>query len=320
MANTNFIDLENLNYCGQEAQEIFSKDIYSLDLNGYGITLMDNVKGKMKIYTGEVGSVWQEYTCPFTPDGDVALNEGYIEPVTIKVNMENCYDAFWNTYLVEQTRINLDGGIPQTFFDWFFNNKLRAEMSKEYQEIFWKGDISGSTLPDYLQVTDGVETIITAETGATSVSGDSFTIDNIVAQVEGVIEAGLETMAEENISGDDFKLFMNKHDVRLLKIALGKDCSCNLSTSIFRNYALEGDRVYVMGFEVIPTEMDKNFILFGPAKNLILGYDTFDSHLEYRILDMKESTGDNMFRVIAISNIAVGVVFPELFSYMDARS
>ena len=319
MANK-MIDFDNINYCGQEAQEIFSKDIYTLDINGYGITLMDNVKGKTKLYTGEIGSVWQEYTCPFTPDGNVALAEQFIEPVAIKVNLEECYDAFWPTYLVEQTKINLDGGIPQTFFEWFFNNKLRAEMAKEYQEIFWKGDTGNTELADYLQVTDGVEAVITAETGATDVSGDTFTVDNIVEQVEGVIAAGLETMAEENISGDDFKVFMNKNDVRLLKIALGKDCTCNLSTSIFRNYALEGDRVYIMGFEVIPTEQDKNFILFGPAKNLILGYDTFDSHLEYRILDMKENTGDNMFRVIAISNIAVGVVYPELFSYMDARA
>lgn len=51
----------------------------------------------------------------------------------------------------------------------------------------------------------------------------------------------------------------------------------------------------------------------GPAKNLVLGYDTFDSHIEYRVIDMKETTGDNEFRVIAISNIAVGIVLPELF-------
>lgn len=318
MANK-MIDFDNITYNGQEAQDIFSKDVYGLDIRNYGITLMDGVKGKMKIYTGEVGSVWQPYTCPFTPDGDVALNEAFIEPVAIKVNLEECYDAFWPTYLVEQTRINLDGGIPQTFFDWFFNNKLREEMSKEYQQIFWKGNTGNTKLPEYLQVTDGVEALIGAETGATSVSGDVFTIDNIVEQVEGVIAAGLEKIASEGVSGDDFKLFLNKNDVRLLKIALGKNCSCNLSTSIFKNYALEGDRVYVMGFEVIPTEMDRNFVIFGPAKNLVLGFDTFDSHLEYRILDMKEHSGDNMFRVIAISNIAVGIVFPELFTYMDAR-
>ena len=35
---SNFIDLSNLTYCGKEAQEIFSKDIYDIDLRQYGIT------------------------------------------------------------------------------------------------------------------------------------------------------------------------------------------------------------------------------------------------------------------------------------------
>lgn len=315
----NFIDLSNLQYCGKEAQEIYSKDMYSLDLRSYGITLMDNVKGKMKIHTGDIGTLWQPYTCPFTPDGEVTLGESYIEPVAIKINLENCYDSFWPTYLVEQTSISLDGGIPRSFFEWFFEDKLRPEMAREYQEIFWKGDTGNTSAADYLQVTDGVEAIITAS-DASEVSGGTLTVDNILSMVEGVIADGLETIASENISGDDFKVFMNKNDVRLLKIALGKDCSCNASTSIFKNYAIEADKLYVMGFEVVSTEQDANFILFGPAKNLILGFDTFDSHLEYRILDMKEHSGDNTFRVIAISNIAIGVVFPELFSYMDGRA
>lgn len=57
-------------------------------------------------------------------------------------------------------------------------------------------------------------------------------------------------------------------------------------------------------------------VIVGPAKNLVLGFDTFDSHVEYKIIDMRETTGDNMFRVIALSNIAVGIVYPSLFTYM----
>ena len=34
--------------------------------------------------------------------------------------------------------------------------------------------------------------------------------------------------------------------------------------------------------------------------------------------DMRETTGDNMFRVLAISNIAVGIVFPEGFVFAKA--
>ena len=57
-------------------------------------------------------------------------------------------------------------------------------------------------------------------------------------------------------------------------------------------------------------------IIFGPAANLVLGFDTYDSHVEYKIIDMRDTTGDNAFRVIALSNIAVGIVLPTLFTYM----
>lgn len=311
----NFIDASNLTYCGKEAQELFTKDIYALDLRGYGITLMDNVKGKMKLYSAEMGEAWQAYTCPFTPNGEVSLSEDYIEPVAIKVNMENCYDTFWNTYLVEQTSITLNGGVPATFGEWFFD-RLRKEMAKEYQEIFFQGDTGRTgTTKAYLKVTDGIEVQLEGNSGVTKVTGSSFTVNNIIAQVEAAVMAGLDNAAAGGVSTDNYKILLNKNDVRLLMIALGKDCSCNLTNSAFKNYAMEGDRLFVMGFEVVPTEQTMSTVIFGPIANLVLGFDTFDSHLEYRFIDMRETTGENMFRILAISNIAVGIIYPELFIY-----
>ena len=51
----NFIDVSSLTYSGKEAQEIFAKDIYDIDLRNYGVTYMDGVKGKTKIYSGDMG-------------------------------------------------------------------------------------------------------------------------------------------------------------------------------------------------------------------------------------------------------------------------
>lgn len=318
MAISNFIDLSGLTYCGKEAQDIFAQDIYDIDLRQYGVTFMENVKGKMKMYSGEIGDVWQLYTCPFTPAGEASLAEAYIEPAAIKVNQENCYDVFWNTFLVDQTEISLRGGIPQTFAEWYFS-KLRKKMSAEYQEIFWKGDedYSGATKP-YIKATDGVEKII-KESDAASVSGANLTVDNIIAQVEAVVMKGLEQAADAEVDTEGFKIFMNHNDVRLLEVALGKECCPNSTTAVFANYARENGRIFVMGFEVVPTMQSRNFILFGPARNLVLGYDTYDSHLEYKLIDMRETTGDNAFRVIAISNIAVGVIVPELFAYSEGE-
>ena len=309
----NFIDLSGLTYCGKEAQEIFSKDIYDIDLRQYGITFMDGVKGKMKIYTGEIGDAWQLYTCPFTPSGATSLAEAYIEPAAIKVNQENCYDTFWNTFLVDQTEISLRGGIPQTFGEWYFG-KLRQKMAKEYQEIFWGGDTGRTaTTKTYLKAVDGIEKQLSENTGVTKVSGASFTVDNAIAQVEAIIMKGIEVAGDAEVDTEGYKLFMNHADARILEVALGKLCCGNLTNQIFGNYARENGRIFVMGYEIVPSMISKGKMVFGPARNLVLGYDTFDSHIEYKLIDLRNSTGDNMFRVLAISNIAVGIIMPELF-------
>lgn len=311
----NFIDVSGLTYCGKEYQNIFARDMYTLDLRNYGITLMDGVKGKMKLYTGEIGDVWQAYSCPFTPQGAASLAESFIEPVAIKSNLENCYDTFWNTFLVEQTSISLNGGIPQTFAAWFFD-KYRQKMAREYEEIFWQGDTARTaTTKAYLKVTDGVEKQLSGNSAVTSVSLTAFTVDNILAQVETVISSGLSVANDAEVDTGRYKVLMNKADVDLLKMALGKVC-CPNNNSIFSNYAKGADGgVIILGYEVIPTMQSRNTIIFGDPRNLVLGFDTFDSHLTWKLIDLRDTTGDNMFRIIAISNIAVGVVFPEGMVY-----
>lgn len=311
----NFIDLTGLTYCGKEAQEIFSKDIYDIDLRQYGITFMDGVKGKMKIYTGEIGDAWQLYTCPFTPAGSASLAEAFIEPAAIKVNQENCYDTFWNTFLVDQTEISLRGGIPQAFGDWYFG-KLRQKMAKEYQEIFWQGDTAHTASTKvYLKTVDGVEKKLSALPSGNTVELSALTVDNVIAQLESVIAKGIDVANAAEVDTENYKVFMNHSDLRVLEVALGKVCCPNSVNAVFANYARENGRIYVMGYEIVPTMQSRNTIIFGPAKNLVLGYDTFDSHIEYKLIDLRETTGDNMFRVLAISNIAVGIIMPELFVY-----
>lgn len=314
----NFIDLSNITYCGKEAQEIFSKDIYDIDLRQYGITFMDGVKGKMKIYTGEIGDAWQLYTCPFTPAGSASLAESFIEPSAIKVNQENCYDTFWNTFLVDQTEISLRGGVPQTFGDWYFA-KLRAKMAKEYQEIFWQGDTARTTsTKTYLKAVDGVEKKLNALPAGNKVTLSALTVDNVIAQLEAVIMKGIDVANAAEVDTEGYKVFMNHADLRVLEVALGKVCCPNSVNAVFANYARQDGRIFVMGYEIVPTMQSRNSIIFGPARNLVLGYDTFDSHLEYKLIDLRDTTGDNMFRVLAISNIAVGIIMPDLFVYAKA--
>ena len=299
----NFAELGNINYCGKEAQEIFVKDLYESDLKGYGIRYMSGVKGKTQLMSGEVGDLFQAYSCPFTPSGEVTLSEQFIEPVAIKVNLEECYDAFWNSFLVEQTEIFLNGGIPSTFYEWFFNNVLAKKLRKEYEEIFFNGAKGKS---GYLGLADGIVKKVNDAENSVKVAGATLTTANILGKIGEVADAinGLDA----EVGG--YKIFINHMDYRKLMTALGNESP--LTTAVWANFAKQGEKVYAFGYEVVPCRIEKNTILASHPMNLILGYDIENGDIQYKIVDMRESTLENMFRVGVITNIAVGVVYPEL--------
>ena len=299
----NFADLGNITYVGKEAQEIFVKDLYESNLKGYGIRYMSGVKGKTQLMSGEVGDLFQAYSCPFTPSGEVTLSEQFIEPVAIKVNLEECYDAFWNSFLVEQTEISLNGGIPSTFYDWFFNNVLAKKLRKEYEEIFFNGQKGNG---GYLGLTDGIVKKVNDAENSVKVSGATLTTANILGIVGEVASAinGLDAEVE------NYKIFINYMDYRKLMTALGNESP--LTTAVWANFAKQGEKVFAYGYEIVPCRIEKNTILASHPMNLVLGYDVENGDIQYKIVDMRESTLENMFRVGVVTNIAVGVVYPEL--------
>lgn len=304
---TNFVDVQNLTYEGEYAKEIFVKNLYESKLKNYGITYMPGVKSKQQLVSGDVSDLFQKFTCPFSPSGDVQLSEKWIEGIPMKVNLEQCYDAFWPTFMAAQTEVSLNGGVPQAFFEWFFNGVLVPELGKEYEQIFWNGDkTSGAT--DTLKIADGLVKQLNADAKVKKVTGAVLTVDNILAQVEAVALKAIEAAGDTDMS--DYKLFINVNDARLLNVALAKEAILN--TQVWANFGREGDKVYAYGFEVVPCMIAKNTMVVAPAKNLVLGYDIADSEISYKMIDMRQTTLDNTFRVGVITNIAIGYVYPEL--------
>lgn len=303
----NFVDVQNLTYEGEYAKEIFIKNLYESKLKSFGITYMPGVKGKQQLVSGNVSDLFQKFTCPFSASGEAVLTEKWIEGVPMKVNMEECYDSYWSTFMAAQTEVSLNGGVPQAFFDWFFNGVLVPELGKEYEQIFWNGDkTSGAT--DTLKIADGLVKQLNADSKVKKVTGVVLTVDNILAQVEAVALKAIEAAGDTDMS--DYKLFINVNDARLLNVALAKEAILN--TQVWANFGREGDKVYAYGFEVVPCMIAKNAMILAPAKNLVLGYDIADSEVSYKMIDMRQTTLDNTFRVGVITNIAIGYVYPEL--------
>lgn len=305
MAIQNFILPENIAYKGKEANEIMSKPIYESDLYSYGVTYRPGVKGKEQLVVGEVSDLFQTYTCAFSPSGEVSLAEQWIEPFTMKINLQECYDKYWPSFMAEETRRAYVGetNIPRTFFQWFFDDMLVKEMKKEYEEIFWNGDKTKSGI---LALGDGVVKKVVESGKAKTVTGATLTVDNILAQVSAVA-----ALADVNVDDADYKIYINKGQMKILKTALGNEKIRD--NYVWSNFTKEGEKVYAYGFEVVPCRIAKDTILLAPSKNLVLGYDLESDQTSFQILDLSQVTGDNEFRVIAMCNMAVGIVYPELF-------
>ena len=268
---------------------------------------MPGVKGKQQLVSGNVSDLFQKFTCPFSASGEAVLTEKWIEGVPMKVNMEECYDSYWSTFMAAQTEVSLNGGVPQAFFDWFFNGVLVPELGKEYEQIFWNGDkTSGAN--DTLKIADGIVKQLNADPKVNKVAGATLTVDNIIAQVEAVALKAMAAASETEM--EDYKLFMNVNDFRLLKVALAKEAI--LGDQVWANFGRDGEKIYAFGFEVVPCLIAKNAMILAPAKNLVLGYDIADSEVSYKMIDMRQTTLDNTFRVGVITNIAIGYVYPEL--------
>lgn len=300
----NFIT-NNVTYAGKEAQEIFVKNIYNSDLKSYGIRYIPGVKGKTQLATGDVKDLFTKYACSFAPNGGVTLNETFIEPVALKVNLEQCYDAFWNSFLSYSTEVSLRGEIPAPFFEWFFNDVLIKELNKEYEDLFFNGDTAytGSTAL-YLKETDGVVKKL-RNGGAKTITGEALTVANILDKI-GEVSAKVDEL-DNDVEG--YKIFLNFKDYRKMLTALGANSP--LTTNVWANFVKDGAKVYAYGLEVVPCRVAENTIIASHPMNLVLGYDAEDSRIEYRIIDMRETNGDNSFRVLVITNIAPGVVYPE---------
>lgn len=304
----NFVDFDPISYTGQSANEILSQDIMTSDVHNLGIQIMGDVKTKRQLVMGEVSDLFKEYTCAFEPNGNVILSEDFIEPTMIRSDLEECYDAFISSFLAEQTEVSLNGGIPSTFSNWFFP-KYRDKLKAEYGEMFWNGDkaYTGAT-KTYLKLVDGVVTKLNAASNTVKVSGAALTVANILGEVEKVANA---IIGMDDINIDNHKIFMNQNDYRKLVSALGANANSPLTNQVWSNFTKEGDKVYAYGFEIVPCAIAKGKMVAANPKNLVLGYDLENGETSYKMIDMRETTLDNSFRLSVITNIAVGVIYPQ---------
>lgn len=307
---------DNITYCGKEATEIWSQQLAVLPLlEQRAVNIMLNVKGKEKVYTGEVATYFRQYQCLFGNTTEASLAENYIVPEKIDLGFEFCMDEFRNTFLNEGIlqSVNRSTTVP-VFSDWFLNKVLEGARIG-YEKLFWQGDTASANVK--LNAVDGIEKKLAADANVIQITGSTITTQNVIAQVEAAVMQAIDAAATAEVSLDTHKVFMNKNDVKYLEIALGNRLYQDLNSEglQFKNWGKSGNYFTVYGFQVMPTEQSRSSIIVAPEKCLTLGTDVFDAHTTIKIVDMMDTNLDDVVRGRIITNLGTAILFPELIAY-----
>ena len=307
---------DNVNYCGKEASEIWSKQLAVLPILAQrAVNIMLNVKGKQKVYTGEVQSYFRQYQCLFANTTEASLAENYIVPEKIDLGFEYCMDEFRDTFLNEGIlqSVNRSTDVP-VFTDWFMA-KVLENARIAYEKLFWQGDTTSQNVK--LNALDGIEKKLAADTNVIQIQGSTITTQNVIAQVEGAVMQAINAAATAEVAIDTHKVFLNKNDVKYLEIALGNTAfkDTNSQYMMFKNWGINNGVINVYGFDVMPTEQSRSSIIVAPEKCLTLGTDVFDAHTQIKVVDMIETTLDDVVRGRVITNLGTAILFPELIAY-----
>lgn len=308
------IKIDNITYVGQEATEIYTQDLFNIDIVAQdAINVLVDVRGKRQLLSGKVKAWFEKYSCAWKNTTESSLSEKWIDTEVIDLGGEFCYGEFFQTFLTESLRVSINHNqeVPP-FTEWLFE-QLRKEMSKAYQELFWRGDTTSPKKE--LKAVDGIEKKLEASAKVEKIQGSAFTTDNILNQVKAAVKKAIDLAGAAEIDTSEHKVYLNWNDYKYLEMALGELCCQVEGDRVFSNYTLSNGQIAIYGMPVVKTMQSPSTVIVAPAKALTLATDIFDSHLTYKVVDMRESNLDDILRWRAISNLGTGILFDDLIVY-----
>lgn len=308
------ITIDNITYVGEQASEIFTQDLFNIDIVAQdAINVLVDVRGKKQLLSGQVRAWFAKYTCAWKNTTEASLAEKWVEATPIDLGGEFCYGEFYGTFLAESLRVSINHNqeVPP-FTEWLFT-QLRKEMSRAYQELFWRGDEDSNDAK--LNAVDGIEKKLEESDDVEKIDGSAFTVDNILNQVKAAVKKAIDLAGAAQIDTAEHKVYLNWNDYKYLEMALGDLCCEVRGDRVFSNFTLSNGQIAIYGMPVVKTMQSPNTVIVAPAKALTLATDIFDSHITYKVVDMRESTLDDILRWRAISNLGTGILFDDLIVY-----
>lgn len=251
---------DNTTFYGKDAEGFFKKVLTS-GIAKNELTLIPNVKSKIKLAYSDLGNILQDDDCSFSSTGEGTLNQKTMEVCPVKVNLEYCVNTFEANYLSLQLRAGSNGEevMPTSYAD-FVVNYVAEKVSADMEKVLFQGDSATASYP--YSLCDGLIKKLKNDGDVIDVSATASVISasNVVGELNRLLSAvPAEVRAQAN-----FKIFVSQ------AIAFAyKQAQASTTGGLF----LVGDKeLNYLGFRLIPTSAlaDKQMIAFNSDKVFFL--------------------------------------------------
>ena len=267
-------------------------------LSTRGVSIETNIKYKRKIKKLTSSGIVQVGGCEFTPTSGMTITEGVLDPQRIKVNESLCFDEFdelWDSE--DMTAGQHAQNVPQELLN-AITEEFTNQVAKEVEEVIWQGeyDATGTTISDLFS---GYEALLEAG-NAVKLTGDTLTTANILTELDKVYAA---LPAGVRKKGKDALVFFVSYKAAALY-------EMNLQAQGM-NTSATGGVMSVYGIELKPVGglSNDNMIVLGARDNFYFGTDLQSDMNEIKLIDMRETTGDDAVRFIMKAKADVTIAF-----------
>jgi hypothetical protein len=251
---------DNTTFYGKDAEGFFKK-VLTTGLAKNELTLVPNVKSKIKLAYSDLGNILQAEDCSFSSTGEGSLNQKTMEVCDLKVNLEYCATTFEANYLSAQLRAgsNNEEVVPTSYAD-FVVNYVAEKVSSDLEKVMFQGNTGTASYP--YSLCDGLIKQLQADGDVVDVSATASAI--VSTNVVGELNRLLNSVAAEVRSAANFKIFVSQ------EIAFAyKQAQASTTGGLF----LVGDKeLNYLGYRLIPTSAltAKQMVAFNSEKVFFL--------------------------------------------------
>lgn len=291
-------------YAGDALQKYILKALIGGEtLSTNGVQVLTGIKYKRYLKKLTSSNIVKAHTCEFDATSGVTISEAYLEPQKIKINESICFDDIYELW----DAANMQAGVnaeqmPQEVVDALTEEYIN-QAAKEVEEAVWQGDATGST-SSIKDLFDGFEKILDdgVPTGQTIAAASALTTSNIVTELNKVYAAlpsGVKKKAKS-----DLVIFLSHAALGLYEM--------NLATQGIRT-SIEGGVPTLYGIELkaVGGLSDDRYMVMGARDNFFVGTDLMSDFNEIKMLDQRETVGDDKINFVMKAKIDVAIAHPD---------